>query len=149
MKTLRKRTIHLRKKEFCHQHTSGLRCCINSSLGLQFAVQNSDLPTHSYMHQCMLSRSVMSNSLWSHGLQPGRLFCPWDFPSKNTRAGYHFLLQGIFLTPGIKLASLVFCLGRQILYHRATWEATTTWDNALKSISLSLSHVFDYLSTDT
>ena len=53
------------------------------------------------MHECMLSHSVMSNSLWSHGLQPGRLLCPWDFPSKNTRAGYHFLLQGIFLTQGL------------------------------------------------
>ena len=27
-----------------------------------------------------------------------RLFCPWNFPSKNTGVSYHFLLQGIFLT---------------------------------------------------
>ena len=26
-----------------------------------------------------LSRSVMSNSLWPHGLQPPRLLCPWGF----------------------------------------------------------------------
>ena len=25
---------------------------------------------------------------------------PWDFPGKNTGVGYHFLLQGIFLTQG-------------------------------------------------
>ena len=28
-------------------------------------------------------------------MQPARLFCPWDFPGKNTGVGCHFLLQGI------------------------------------------------------
>ena len=44
----------------------------------------------------------MSNSLW-----PRRLYIAcqaplsvWDFPSKNTRVGCHFLLQRIFLTQG-------------------------------------------------
>ena len=36
----------------------------------------------------------MSDSLWSHGLQPSRLLCPWGFPGKNTRVGFHFLFQG-------------------------------------------------------
>ena len=31
---------------------------------------------------------------------PTRLFCPWDFPGKNTRVGCDFLLQGIFRTQG-------------------------------------------------
>ena len=31
----------------------------------------------------------------SSRLQPIRLFCPWDFPGKNTGVGFHFLLQGI------------------------------------------------------
>ena len=30
----------------------------------------------------------------------GSLLRPWDFPGKNTGAGCHFLLQGIFLTQG-------------------------------------------------
>ena len=30
---------------------------------------------------------------------PGFL-CPWNFPGKNTEVGYHFLVQGIFLTQG-------------------------------------------------
>ena len=35
----------------------------------------------------------MSNSLGSHGLQPTRLLCPWDFPGKNTGVGcYSFPL---------------------------------------------------------
>ena len=38
--------------------------------------------------------------LLPHGLQPARLFSPWDFPGKNTKVGYHFLLQGIFPTQG-------------------------------------------------
>jgi len=33
--------------------------------------------------------------------QPTRLLCPWEFPGKNTGAGYHFLFQGIFLTQGL------------------------------------------------
>ena len=41
----------------------------------------------------------------THGLQPTRLLCPWDFPGKNTGVGCHFLLQGIFPTPGSNLGS--------------------------------------------
>ena len=33
---------------------------------------------------CELSHSVMSDSLQPYGLQPTRLLCPWDSPSKNT-----------------------------------------------------------------
>ena len=54
-----------------------------------------------------LSRSVMSDSLQPHGLQPARLFCPWDSPSKNTGVDCHFLLQGNLPTPGIKPMSPV------------------------------------------
>ena len=42
----------------------------------------------------------MSDPLRPYGLQPSRLFCPWDSPDKNTRGGCHALLQGIFLTQG-------------------------------------------------
>ena len=44
--------------------------------------------------------SVMSNSLWSYGLQSSRLLCPWDSPGKNTGVGVHALLQEIFLAKG-------------------------------------------------
>ena len=39
------------------------------------------------------SRSVVSNSLRPHGLQPTRLLCPWDFPGKSTGVGCHYLLR--------------------------------------------------------
>ena len=44
--------------------------------------------------------SVVSHSLWPHGLLPARFFWPQKFPGKNTRVGCHFLLQKIFLTQG-------------------------------------------------
>ena len=48
----------------------------------------------------LFSRQVMSAPLQPHKLWPARLLCPWAFPSKNTRVGCHFLLQGIFPTQG-------------------------------------------------
>ena len=50
--------------------------------------------------------SVLSDSLPPHGLQPTRLFCPWDSPGKNTGVDCHFLLQGIFPTQGSNLCLL-------------------------------------------
>ena len=42
-----------------------------------------------------------------------RPLCPWDSPGKNTGVGFHFLLQGIFLTQGLN-PGLPHC--RQTLY---------------------------------
>ena len=61
----------------------------------------------------VLSCSVMLDSLWPHGLQPTKFFCPWNSAGKNTGVGSHSLLQGIFLTQGSN-ACLLHC--RQILY---------------------------------
>ena len=43
------------------------------------------------LHDCVFSCSVMSSFLH---------LCPWNFPSKNTGVGCHFLLRGIFPTQG-------------------------------------------------
>ena len=66
----------------------------------------------------VLSRSVVSNSLWPDGLQPTRLLCPWDSPGKNTGVGCHALLQGIFPTreqnPGLPhCRQILYCLIHQ------------------------------------
>ena len=45
-----------------------------------------------------VSCSVVSDSWWPPGLQSTRLLCPWNSLGKNTGAGSHSLLQGIFLT---------------------------------------------------
>ena len=57
--------------------------------------------------------SVVSDSVWPHGLGPPRLLHPWDSPGKNTGVACHFLLQGIFLTQESNLG-LLHC--RQPLY---------------------------------
>ena len=46
---------------------------------------------------CVCVYSIMSNFV-THGLQPTRLLCPWNFPGNNTGMGCHFLVQGIFPT---------------------------------------------------
>ena len=54
------------------------------------------------------SHSVMSDSLWLHGL-----YSLWNSPGQNTGVGCHFLFQGIFPTQGSNLG-LSHC--RQTLY---------------------------------
>ena len=63
--------------------------------------------------------SVMSDSLWSHGLWPTRPLCPWDFLGKNTGVGCQFLLQGLFPTKGLNLCPLHW---QADFYHWATRE---------------------------
>ena len=50
-----------------------------------------------------VSHSVVSDSLRPHGLQPTRLLCSRNSPSRNTGVGCHFLLQGLFPTQGSSL----------------------------------------------
>ena len=42
---------------------------------------------------------------------------------KNIGVGCRFLLQGILLTQRLDLSLLRLLIGRQLLYHSATWEA--------------------------
>ena len=80
------------------------------------------LPVSMLMYYvCVLSGSVMSNSLWLYGLKPARFLCPWNFPDKNTGVGCHFLLQGIFPTLG----------SNPLLLHLQHWQVN----------SLPLSHL--------
>ena len=51
---------------------------------------------------------------------PPRLFCPWEFlRSKNNGVGCHFSLQA---SSSCRKQIQVTCIGRQILYHCATWK---------------------------
>ena len=72
----------------------------------------------------VLNRSVVSNSLRPHGLQPSRLLCLWDFPGKNNGVGCHFLLQGIFPTQGLN-TDLLHC--GQILYQLSYKGSPICW----------------------
>ena len=44
----------------------------------------------------LFSQSGVSDSFVTPWIVDALLFCPWDFPGKNTGVGCHFLLQGIF-----------------------------------------------------
>ena len=63
--------------------------------------------------------SVMSNSLWPHELSPLSM----EFSRQEYWSGLPFPPPGDLPDQEIKpLSSCVSCTGRQILYHRATWE---------------------------
>ena len=82
-----------------------------------------------------VSCPVVSDPLQPHGLQPTRLLCPRNSLGKNSGAGCHFLLQGIFSTQGSNLGLLH---SRWILYHlnhqespvccHIIWSSYESWD---------------------
>ena len=76
---------------------------------------------------CVLGHSVISDSLWPHGLQPTRLFCPWDFPGKHAEVVCHSLLQEIFPMQGLN-SGILYC--RRIFYLWVTREAQLVLDTA-------------------
>ena len=68
-----------------------------------------------WLSKVIVKLSVVSDSLWPHGL-----YSPWNFPGQNTRVGSLSLLQGIFPTQGSN-PGLLDC--RHILYqlsHKAS-----------------------------
>ena len=95
---------------------------------------------------CALSRSVVSESMRPYGRQPTRLLCPWDSLGRNTGAGCHFLLQGVFLTQGLN----------QHLLHLLHWQAGSlppgrevSQDNLPISISLPENPILPYKAAPT
>ena len=72
---------------------------------------------------------IQFNSLQLYGLKPIRLLCLWDFPSKNTGVGCHFLLQGIFPAQGLSphlLHLLHWQAGSLALSHQGNHEYART-----------------------
>ena len=83
-----------------------------------------------FIFAVLCSVAKLYPTLWPHGLQPARFLCPWNFPSKNTGAGYHFLLQEIFLTQESNL-HLLF-----LLHWQADSPLTETYPGSLFSFLL-------------
>ena len=111
-----------------------------------FSLRGKFLPAHSYSSHwlpthrlwCFLGfslhvYSVTQSCLTQSCLTPTRLLHPWNFPVKNTRVGWHFLLQGIFLIQRSKL----------YLLHLLYWQADSLLRYHLGSPFLSL---FNYIS---
>ena len=80
-----------------------LQYCVNFRCTAQWFNYIYSFSNYFPLRTCVHVCSVMSDSLQSHGLT--RLLCPWNFPSKNTGVGCHFLLQGIFSTQGLNPVS--------------------------------------------
>ena len=75
----------------------------------------SGLPFPSPIHESekwKWSRSVVSNSSRTHGLQPTRLLCTWGFSGKSTGVGCHRLLRYTYI--------LVY--NRSIKYNLNSWK---------------------------
>ena len=84
----------------------------------------------SSMHACQAT-SFLSDSLCPYGLEPTmQLLCPLDSLGKNTGVGCHALLQGIFLTQGLKLRLLAALTG-------GFFATSATWDVAYLSQHLA------------
>ena len=59
--------------------------------------------THHDLCCAVLRHTVMSNSLWPHGLQPARLLCPWGFSRKEYwQSGLPFPSPWDLPNPGIE-----------------------------------------------
>ena len=54
---------------------------------------------------CMLSHSVLSDSLWPHGLQPTQLLCLWGLSGQEYWSRLQSTPPGDLPNPGIKLTS--------------------------------------------
>ena len=68
---------------------------------------------------CLVAK-LCPTLLRPHGLQPTSLLCPWDFPGEHSGVGCHFLLQGVFLTQGLKLHLLHWQKGSLPASHQRT-----------------------------
>ena len=92
----------------CFQATLSTPPTLSFQLCLQFcSLRVSTAALQVIYYQYHLSRfpyesETLSRSVVSDSLRPRGLLRPWDSPGKNTGVGCHFLLQGIFPTPGIE-----------------------------------------------
>ena len=78
----------------------GLTCCESWGHKESDTTERLNWTEKTYMCFCVLSHSVVSDSLRPMDCSPAQLLCPWNFRVKNTGTGCHLLLQGIFLNQG-------------------------------------------------
>ena len=69
----------------------------------------------------MRARSCLTLRLY--GVLSTRPLCPWDSPGKDSGVGCHAFLLRLFPTRDWTRVSCGSCVGKRMLYHRATWEA--------------------------
>ena len=70
------------------------------------------------MYVLVLSHSVMSNSLQLHGPYPARLL--WSTGILQARILERVVMPSSWGSSQLRDGTQVSCIGRQVLYHRAT-----------------------------
>ena len=122
--SLGKAQRHLKSVEFNHSlNVNSALSSLPATSTQGWSLDCSDIPGFEKYHEGLevfVSHSVVSDSLRPHSLWPARLLCPWDFHSKDTGVGCHFLLQGIFPTQG----SILGLLNSRWMPYRLTYEGS-------------------------
>ena len=94
-----------------------------------FFLRINELPSHEShgrtLHACSVAKSC--TTLQPHGLYPSRLLCPRVLPSKTTGVGWHFLLQGVFLTQRLNPSPLHWQADSLPLSHQGSLEEPWWW----------------------
>ena len=85
---------HAQTPSYQHQHQRGTTVAADEPT---WTHRNHPKPMV-YIGKKSESCSVVSNSLWPHGL-----YSPWNFPGQHAEVGSLSLLQGIFPTQGLNL----------------------------------------------
>ena len=73
-----------------------------------------------HTHVCVL---ICIRLFGTHGQSPARFLCAWNFQGKNTGVGCISYSRQSSWLKNQTLVPYVSCIGRQILYHWATWKA--------------------------
>ena len=118
MKDLYPRKPHIQETQMWININIYFKIVHNQTSENQLQNKNIDGKKMQYIQTECASGSVLSDCSLPHGLQPARLFCPWDSPGKNTGVGCLCLLQGIFPTQGSNPG--LHC--SQILHHLSYME---------------------------
>ena len=88
---------------------------------------------------CVHTRSVMSKPC-----NPTRFLFPWDSLGKNTGVESFPPSRGSSLPRDPTQVSCIFCIGRQIAYHSATWKAPCLCGLSLLILTTTMSQLCHY-----
>ena len=76
--------------------------CLQPDLKPELKLKSANPKLDSMTCCAVLSCSVLSHTLWPHGLQPARLLCPWRFSSQEHWSGLSCPPPGDLPNPGIE-----------------------------------------------
>ena len=76
--------------------------CLQPDLKPELKLKSANPKLDSMTCCAVLSCSVLSHTLWPHGLQPARLLCPWRFSSQEHWSGLPCPPPGDLPNPGIE-----------------------------------------------